>query len=411
MEEKRAPTIEEVRKSLKDKKDKKDYLKSLIKDKSYEKIKSDLLKELAVLVKGEPIKSYNLIYDSLSEALEPIYFWILDFMQDSKPAGLGLKVWKGKEEFEASVSSGYFGEIGQRATLMQQKAMEYLGAINNVIKSILNLIYDLREFEIRIAPYDKLKDKKLEEKDKIGALFSLKGLWMDQVDSRKGRGSINLLGQDLQFATLRDAFFYVKESSGVTKELDLNERVKNILKRKLEEFEEWKLKSEDEIRKRYEIEKKYLRSQVKTLELYASWVKPYLIAAQKLRMRGSTPEGLRNANIVNSFSNMEIELSLMGKKEVNPGDVHESYSKIVLEKKYYSVVEINLKFRSVPSTVSGQGGRHYVHGGRTDIVFNAFALDNIELEALEALELHEDLELINTWVHGTLKDLEEDLQK
>src|SRR3989344_9118193 len=141
-------------------------------------------------------------------------------MADSKPTGLKLDVWKGKEEYEASASSGYFGEMGQRTSLMQQKAMEYLGAINNVIKSVLNLIYDLKEFEIRLGPYNKLSSKEESGENKRAALHSLKGIWMDQVDARKGRGSINLIVQDLQFVTLRDAFFYAKDAKQINEKLD-----------------------------------------------------------------------------------------------------------------------------------------------------------------------------------------------
>ena len=96
-------------------------------------------------------------------------------------------------------------------------------------------------------------------------MIELKGVWMDQVDAKKGRGSINLLAQDLQFATLRDAFFYVDNVDRV-KDLDLNERVKNILERKVGEFDAWYEFSEKEIRKRYEIERQYLKSQAGTLK-------------------------------------------------------------------------------------------------------------------------------------------------
>ena len=138
-------TLDEIKKGLKDAKDKREYLKEFIQDESYQDKKKEITKELASAILSSPKPSYNLIYDSLNEGLEPIYFWIVDTMQDTPPVGLGLKVWKGSEEFEASVSSGYFGEMGQRTTLMQQKAMEYLGTLNNIIKSVLNLIYDLKE--------------------------------------------------------------------------------------------------------------------------------------------------------------------------------------------------------------------------------------------------------------------------
>ena len=390
------------------------FLKSIIKDENYKEIKGEILRELAPLVEKVDKKTYTLIYDSLNEGIEPIYFWVLDFMADSKPTGLKLDVWKGKEEYEASASSGYFGEMGQRTSLMQQKAMEYLGAINNVIKSILNLIYDLREFEMRLKPYNDLKDPKGKTEDekkenKQAGKFSLKGIWMDQVDARKGRGSINLLAQDLSFVTLRDAFFYVEDIEHINR-LDLNERVKNILKRKLVEYQAWEENSELEIRKRYEVEKIYLRSQVGTLTLYANWAKPYLVAAQKLKMRNPTAETLKNPNIVDAFSNMELELKLLGKREIKPGDVHESYKDIKVKKKYFCIIEAKMKFRSLPSSVSGQGGRHYVHGGRTDIEFSAYGLDETELEALETKELYDDLYLIEDFVGVSLKKLIDDVK-
>ncbi len=412
-------SIEEIKKvsrNIKDETARKNYIKSFLEKEEYTDIKKDLTKEIVPIIVKEPLSEYNLIYDSLSEGLEPIYFWMVDTLSDKPPAGLGLDVWKGTEEFEASVTSGYFGEIGQRATLMQQKAMEYLGTINNIIKSVLNLIYDLKEFEIKLKPYDDLKNKDTSKDDKKAAIYAIKGVWMDQVDARKGRGSINLLAQDLQFITLRDAFFVVDKTEDIEK-IDLNERVKNILERKLKEFNDWKEFSEEEIRKRYTIEKEYLRSQYGTIKLYANWLKPYLIAAQKLKMRGIgsdgkiNPRSLTNPNIVNSFSNMEIEIKVYGKKELSPGSIHESFKEIEIDTKYYALTEITMKFRSVPSTLSGQGGRQYVHGGRVDIIFKGYAVDKTELDAIEAIENYQDMELIDNYIGTSLSLLQDEIEK
>ena len=141
MQEEEVLSIEQIKKALKDIKENKDktkYIKRLLAKESYKDLKKDLTKELVPLIledKKKVEKSYSLIYDSMNESLEPIYFWMLDFLRDKAPAGLGLDLWKGPEDFEASVTSGYFGEIGQRSSLMQQKAMEYLGTINNIINS------------------------------------------------------------------------------------------------------------------------------------------------------------------------------------------------------------------------------------------------------------------------------------
>ncbi|MEK6948432.1 MAG: hypothetical protein AABX19_04280 [Nanoarchaeota archaeon] len=409
MEEKVVLSVPDIEKRLKEIDDfdkKKGFLKSIYTDKDYDDKKRNIANMLAKLIMEKDKKpKYNIAYDSLSEGIEPIYFWVLDFMRDSGPSGLGMDVRKVSEDMEASVSSGYFGEIGQRTTLMQQKAMEYLGLINNIIKSLLNLLYDLKEFEIRLKPYSDLKDPNVSAEEKDAAMRSLKGVWMDQVDARKGRGSINLLAQDLNFVTIRDAFFHVNNVDKI-KDLDLNERVKTLLKRKLSEFVEWHRVSEQEIRTRYNVERKYLKSQEGTLKLYANWAKPYLKAANKLKMKE-----FDKANIVNAFSNMEFEIKLHGKREIKPGSIHESFKEVVLERKYFSVVEITMHFRSVPSVMSGQGGRHYVHGGRTDISFKAYGLDDIELSAVESADFDEDLKLIGDYVGGSLDEISDEIAK
>lgn len=393
------------------------FLKSLVDNKEYADIKKDIVKLYCPLILEKTLAEYELTYDSLSDGLEPIYFWILDFMRDSPPGGLGLKVSKGAEEFEASTGSAYFGEIGQRATLMQKQAAEYLGAINQVIKSIINLIYDLKEFEMRIKSYDDLKDPS--EEIKKAASYSLKGIWMDQVDIKKGKGSINMLAQDLNFVTIRDAFFYLDETTlyGIEEdkeiekqlakkidEFDLNDRVKNILKRKVHEYLAWKKLSEREIKNRYNIEKAYLRSQVGTLKLYASWVKPYLLAAQKLKMHE-----FKKADIVQAFSNMEMRLNLIGKQELTPEKVHPSFVKYKINKKYYIVISVDMDFRSVPSALESRGSRHYLHGGRTDMKFKAYVFDEDDIKALDALELYEDMDLIEQYVDVSLKTIQDEV--
>ena len=135
-------TIDDIEKELKKLKseERKDYLKSILDEVSSD-LKSNVKKFIAREIKDNPTTQYYLAYDSISEGLEPIYFWILDFMRDTSPSGLGLDVKKGTELIEASVSSGYYGDIGQRVTLMQQKAAEMLKQVNAIVRSILNLVY------------------------------------------------------------------------------------------------------------------------------------------------------------------------------------------------------------------------------------------------------------------------------
>jgi hypothetical protein len=402
-QEKEVKALKEIKEELSKKEKDSDiigYLKPFIADKAYSNIRKELLKDYVPALLKKPKSEYMLTYEAMGEGVEPVYFWILDFMADSPPGGLGLDVAKSREEFEASLSSGYFGEMGQRATLMQKQAAEYLGAINQVIKSIIQLIYDLKEFELRIAMYDGIKSENSEIKK--GAVYSLKGVWMDQVDMRKGKGSINMMAQDLNFVTLRDAFFHVNSHEEIGK-LDLNVRVRNVLTKKWEEYDKWVELSGKEIKNRYNIERAYLKSQIGTLKLYAAWVKPYLLAAQKLKMHD-----FKSPNIVNAFSNMEMKLGIRGKKEIKPEAVHASFAKSPIKTKFYYLIDVQLHFRTIPSAVEGRGGRHYLHGGKTEIVFKGYSFDDIDIKAIDDQELYDDIELVEEWVGSSLKVIEEE---
>src|SRR6056297_2329817 len=80
--------------------------------------------------KGEPEAEHTIVYDSSSEQLEPIYFFILDLMED-----FGLKTKKIIDNFSASPGSGHFGDMGQRASVMQQQGQKLLTDINGIIRS------------------------------------------------------------------------------------------------------------------------------------------------------------------------------------------------------------------------------------------------------------------------------------
>jgi len=363
--------------------------------------------------KPRPAFQTKLIYDSSSETLEPVYFWLLDFMRDAR----GLKVEKIVDNFIASPGSGYFAELGARMTRMQDEAMKILGTANTVIKSIINIIYDLKEFEIRLSHYKAAKSKNKEEKE-AGAL-ALKQIWMDNVDVKRGRGSINMMAFEISFSTLRDAFMVAKSIEEIDK-MDLNERVKRILKPRIAEFLEWWKRSEAELQKRFEIEKTYLKSQVNTLKIYSRWAKPYLTVAEQLAgkegLAGTSPD------IINSFNTMFLELAVLGKKEIDFKD--EAYNKnlpqafLKLKKgkqvrPFYKCVLVDFKFRAIPRRVSEQA--HYAFGGRADVDFMAFALNEDELavlsDELDKSDIASALKLVENVTSESLDTLKEDIDK
>ncbi len=401
-------SIDDIKKTIEKRVDKVNFLKRLL-DKVKEPSKKREVRELLI----DEIKKQNkgveflLGYDSVAEGLEPVYFWLLDFLRSRPPAGLNYEVDKTKEDFEASVGSAFFGDIGTRATRMQEQAMKMLGTINTVIRSIINLIYDLKEFKIRLDTYDDLKSP--DEDKKKAADLGLKQVWLDNVDIKRGRGAIHALAQQLNFVTLRDAFLYAKDIKDV-ETIDLNERVKRILIPRLEEYLRWKEYSEKELRKRFNIEKSYLKSQVGALKLYADWTRPYIIAAQKLGMKD-----FRSPHIINVFNNIEIHLTIFGKKLINIQDMidaRELPENARSDAKYYACIEVEFMFRSVPHTIrQTQTGVQYTMGGRTEVRFRSYSFKEEDLKYLKDQELFEGLELVDEVTGTALREIQDDLQE
>jgi len=353
-----------------------------------------------------PAEEHSLVYDSTSETLEPIYFWILDFMNSMFDG----KIDKLIDNFSSSPGSGHFSELGMRATRMQEEGMKILGAVNTVLKSIINLIYDLKEFEIRISNYDAANSKNKDDAE--AGILSLKQMWMDNVDIKRGRGAINMMAQDLNFVTLRDAFMIANSVEEVDK-MDLNDRVKRILKPRLKEFFEWRKRSETELKKRFQIEKAYLKSQLNSLQLYTRWAKPYLIAAEKLRMNN-----MDDAALVNIFNTIVLQLTLFGKSEIKVQEevweknVPEQFSKRRFKRKYYNCVLVDFVFRGIPQRISGQQA-HYVFGGRTEVSFKGYCLNEDEMtllkEELKKSDIEDALMMVEGITSDSLEQLKDDI--
>ncbi|MGV8131743.1 MAG: hypothetical protein ACP5N7_06615 [Candidatus Pacearchaeota archaeon] len=358
-----------------------------------------------------PIEQHKLTYDSPLEGIEPVYFWLLDFLN-----GPYRSVEKITDNFVASPGSGHFSEMQGKATQMQQEASRTMGNVNTVLKSVLNLVYDLKEFRIRLKPYKTFTDEKSNQEEKYKALLSLKQIWLDNVDIRKGRGSINALSSgELDFVTLRDAFMSIRsvEQASLPENkggLDLNERVKKILIQRAEEFFLWIKESYSSLKQRYEIERNYLKSQVNMLKLYAKWVKPYLVAAQKLQQNYES----KNAALVTAFNTMILELKLIA---TSPYDIKDDVAAGLLPdlfnnykgREYHKVLVLELDFRGIPQRVSQRGDWSF--GGKVDIKFTSYALNEQELKVLNNELNKDDLKSVLGLVEGATKESLDQIDK
>ena len=357
--------------------------------------------------KFKPVSSYKLSFDSQQAQLEPIYYWLLDFVQER---GWGMD--KIVDNFMASPGSGQFSDMNMRATKMQEEGMKILGGLNQVVKSVLNLIYDLKEFELRLEHYDDAGSGDAKKKEE--GMLALKQIWLDNVDLKRGRGSIHQMAAEMGFTTLREAFM-MAEDVGALKKMNsdedgglINDQVMRILIPRISEFLKWVKYSESELRKRFSIEKNYLRSQVETIKLYSAWMKPYLVAAEKLRQKGFDSD----AALVNAFSTSMFELQLLGKQGVKVEDVYNG--KYNVKRNYNRVMIIGLVYRGhVSQRVTQKGDYGFAMGGKVDMTFDAYSLNDEELAAarklLEDDDVAKSMEFSGDVAGDALATLKEDL--
>jgi hypothetical protein len=357
--------------------------------------------------KAKSDSSYKLVTQSDIMQLEPQYYWILDFLE-----GAGINVEKITDNFAASPGSGQFQDFTQRQSAMMAKAGEYMGAINQVTKSILNLIYDLKEWEIKLEQYKRAKSS--DKKEMEEGMLALKQVWLDNVDLKRGRGSIHQMANEVGYTTLREAFLIANTTEDVEKMASkdggnvINESIKRILIPRIGEFKLWVDISEKELKKRFEIEKTYLKSQVETLKLYTKWARPYLKSIEDLRMQGFDKEPA----LVAAFSTSMFQLTLLGKKEVKKLDDFPDYKP---SRKYYSVFLINFEYRGhVGQKVTQKGDYGFGFGGKVDMTFDCYALNSDEVKLIEKqladADLSDGLKTLQENTSETLKQLEDDIQ-
>ena len=369
-------------------------------------------------------KKFELTYDAFGESLEPLYYWTLDFLREDR----GYAVEKTADYFSAAEASGWYGEMGVRRTAMEKRAMEILATINAIIKSMINLVYDLREFDLRFQYYDGLKSK--DKSVQRSSEQSLKQIWLTEVDMKKGAAAINMMVQNLNFIGLRDALMAAQVVWGKDREetksksikqaeqIDVSDMVKRPLLARLGEFVDWFYLSENELRKRYNIEKVYLKSQIASLKLYTKWARPYLIATKRLmptEIKDFGAEyGLSAAELVTPFDIMHLYLEIFGTKEVKSyGKIPESQFKdIPSEDKIICGIEVKFGFRSSPGiTASTQPGGHYTARGKVIIKITPYILFKKELDELKSLEDKEVLQFIDAMTYETMKAIEEDIKE
>jgi hypothetical protein len=329
-----------------------------------------------------PIEKHKFEYDNFTgQGIEQIYFWLIDYINENFK-----KSDKLIDNFVSSTGSSHFGDMSIRISQLQQSAQRSFELANTVLRSVLTMVYDLKDFKLRLADYERFHSKNPDQKK--AAILSLKERWLDLVDVRRGQASIRSLTSQLDFVTLQNAFFAANTIEEV-KKIDLNEVVKGVLIQRLNEFFKWIPESEKQLKTRYELEKKYLKTQVNSLKLYSRWAKPYLKAAADLEQHASS-----TSELVTAFETSLLELTLIGTSPYNvEGDISsENLPKAFRKytsKNYQYIVVAELKFRASPQKTQYAGG--YTFRGNVKLELTSYALSDKEYETLKSEIENDDM--------------------
>ncbi len=352
-----------------------------------------------------------LFYESEKKFVEETYYWILHFMRHGA-AGLP-NVEKLIDSFSSSVQSSLFGVSEQRLAIQQDRASQYLKGISEMVKSLPQLIRDLRLLDERLSFYEATFNNPNTE----SADHALKGIWIDLVEGgAKNPGSVYGMAQQLSFTILPDLFFRtrigdfeknlhklslneynekIKEIPSVidkiVNDLEFNEKVKEVLKRKLIQFYTWKYRTYRELLSRRKFLLKYLRQHYNTIKMYAEWVKPYLMNIKRL---SNNQKNLNSPDIVNAFETAVLELELFS---------------VAKKKDFYNgVVSVYLRYITMPALQYHAEGyqRGPQHSGRIELFFRSYSFTDNEVKLYKKLRQEQSMELLKEYDSSIAEVLE-----
>jgi hypothetical protein len=361
------------------------------------------------------VKDYKLVLQAYNQSVEEIYFWFIGWFKDDFRGQCTIE--KLNDVFSAAESSSYFGATQVRLGAQQEKAAGYIRGINEMSKQLFQIVREIRILNERLSYYEtSISD----DPDAISAEITLKGIYIDLVEGGgKNPSSVYGLAQSPPngpgFTLLPDLFFRAKVNVHKNESIhrvvyerykEFNEKVKEVLERKLTQYYTWKMATYKEIKHTREFRLKYLKTYYHTIKMYMQWVRPYLKHIKRLSMDEKRTD---TADMIAGMEQamMEIDLLIHFRKDKDNAKFGD----------YNSVLHMNFLYRTAPE-MSFQERESYqkgpIHVGRVEITFKGYTLTDKELGEFRKNKLDEDFELlgsINETVQLTLESLGDDLKK
>lgn len=350
----------------------------------------------------KPARRFRLIYESQQASIENVYFWMYNAaLQDF---GFG-NIVKTVDTFGASENSSFWGMTEQRKSIQQDKASQYLATIGRMVKELFQIVREIRILKERLALYKGSSEGK--QADDI----ALKGYWVDMVEGgTKGGANIYVMANQLGFGTLPDLFFgiYVKDGADVASVVDekakeFNDKVREVLKRKLATYMRWKQETQKELETRHRFTLRYLRQHWAIIRMYMAWVKPYLRNVQKLQPPDKYD---KNPELISSFEGALMEIEFLARQA--PGakwDDAAGKSKINTKGAAPTILA-TFTYRVKPQLqfqADSYQNRGAVHVGRVEVSLRSYGWTEDDAQAYMKYREQETLELMSM-VDQSVKD-------
>ncbi len=322
-------------------------------------------------------KKYRITYKSPSASLEESYYWLLDYFK----MDVGFPEFKKfVDVFSASEQSAFWGQAQQRMGLQQDRVSQYMQTIGKMVKDLFQLVRELRILEERLTIYKKAPKSK-------SADVTLKGLYIDMVEGgSKNPSSVYGIAQQVGFSSLPDLFFntHIYDQDNIDEKIekmDFNESVKNVLRRKLYSFVNWKEKTESELKSKFKFTLQYLRQHWHTIKMYMNWIKPYLRNVERLKM---SQEHMESQELIGAFESSMTEIEVLATRPANDKGIHPC---ILLSMRYVTQPEMDYQQERYQH-------RGPLHIGEVQFHMRAYGWTDQDIENFRRMKREEDLELL-----------------
>lgn len=339
----------------------------------------------------KPEHKYWITLEAPNKSVEDIYYWVDDNLKISEGFPYVVKIC---DIFSSSEQSSFFGSAQQRLGMQQEKVSMFLATIGKMVKELFQLVREIRVLNERLGYYDDSFDLKSPSRE--SAEITLKGIWIDMVEQGgKNPASVYGMARELQMTILPDLFYSIhppsiKDIDRTVNELEFNNKVKEVLKRKLRTFMEWKKATHSELINRRTFTLKYLRQHFDIIKMYMSWVKPYLRNIRRMQLADMT----KDPDLISAFEASIVEIENIYYK-LPPS--HGESKEMKWNKHVYSVVVASF-FYSTKAAMNYQQEyqRGPSHSGKVEFQLRAYAWDKKKIENYIKMREKEDLDLLKT---------------